>query len=115
MKKVVIASNNTHKVEEIKTALNFEGWEFFTLRECGIESDPDENAETFEGNARIKAQAARAATGFAALADDSGLEIDALNGAPGVYSARYAGLPSNDAANNRKLLAELADVETINR
>lgn len=115
MKKVVIASNNAHKVEEIKTALNFEGWEFFTLRDCGVESDPEEDAATFEGNARIKAQAAREATGLAALADDSGLEIDTLDGAPGVYSARYAGLPSDDEANNRKLLDELAGVPVSER
>lgn len=111
MKTVVIASNNAHKVAEIKTALNFEGWEFNTLREAGLECDPEENAETFEGNARIKALAAHEASGgLAALADDSGIEIDYLNGAPGVYSARYACEECDDAANNAKVLAELAGV-----
>lgn len=111
MKTVVIASNNAHKVAEIKTALNFEGWEFKTLREAGLDCDPEENADTFEGNARIKALAAHEASGgLAALADDSGIEIDYLNGAPGVYSARYASEECDDAANNAKVLAELAGV-----
>lgn len=110
MKKVVIASNNAHKVEEIKTALDFEEWEFFTLSELGIESDPEEDADTFEGNARIKARAAHAAAGCAALADDSGIAVDALDGAPGVYSARYAGEHAGDADNNEKLLRELSQV-----
>ncbi|MGI6106298.1 MAG: RdgB/HAM1 family non-canonical purine NTP pyrophosphatase [Raoultibacter sp.] len=110
MKKVVIASNNAHKVSEIKTALNFEGWEFYTLRELGIVSEPEEDADTFEGNARIKAQAAHAACGYAALADDSGIVVDALNGAPGVFSARYAGEHGSDADNNTKLLAELEEI-----
>lgn len=111
MKTVVIATNNAHKVAEITTALDFEGWEFKTLKQLGIVSDPVEDADSFEGNARIKALAAHEASGgLAALADDSGLEVDALGGAPGVYSSRYAGEDGNDAANNAKLLAELADV-----
>lgn len=110
-KTVVIATNNAHKVAEITTALDFEGWEFKTLREMGVESNPEEDAGTFEGNARIKALAAREACGGrAALADDSGLEVDALGGAPGVYSSRYAGVDGDDAANNAKLLRELSDV-----
>ncbi|MEG0072506.1 MAG: RdgB/HAM1 family non-canonical purine NTP pyrophosphatase [Raoultibacter sp.] len=110
MKRVVIASNNVHKIEEIKTALDFEGWNFFTLCEAGIFSEPEEDADTFEGNARIKARAAYKATGYAALADDSGLVVDALKGAPGVYSARYAGGHGNDADNNAKVLTELGDL-----
>lgn len=116
MKTVVIATNNAHKVAEITTALNFEGWEFKTLREMGVVSDPVEDADSFEGNARIKAVAAREACGgCAALADDSGLEVDALGGAPGVYSSRYAGADGDDAANNAKLLRELADVSDAER
>lgn len=115
-KTVVIATNNAHKVAEITTALDFEGWEFKTLREMGVESDPEEDAGTFEGNARIKALAAHnACGGCAALADDSGLEVDALDGAPGVYSSRYAGEDGDDAANNAKLLRELADVSEERR
>ncbi|MCR2035854.1 RdgB/HAM1 family non-canonical purine NTP pyrophosphatase [Adlercreutzia mucosicola] len=116
MKTVVIATNNAHKVSEIRTALNFPGWEFETLSEAGLASDPAEDADSFEGNARIKAEAARAAAAaagcgpVAVLADDSGLEVDALDGAPGVYSSRYAGTDGDDAANNAKLLAELAAV-----
>lgn len=115
MKTVVIATNNAHKVSEIRSALNFEGWEFKTLAEAGLASDPVEDADSFEGNARIKARAAaeavRAASLTAAvLADDSGLAVDALNGAPGVYSSRYAGADGDDGANNAKLLAELAAV-----
>ena len=115
MKQVVIASNNAHKVEEIETALDFEGWTYQTLREAGIESDPVEDADSFLGNARIKAQTAHALYGGAVLADDSGLEVDALGGAPGVYSSRYAGEDGNDAANNAKLLQELAGVPAEQR
>ena len=110
MKKIVIASNNAHKADEIRTALDFSGWEFKTLAQAGIQSDPIEDADTFEGNARIKAQAARATCECAVLADDSGLEVDALGGAPGVHSSRYAGEECDDAANNAKLLAELEGV-----
>ncbi len=109
-KTVIIATNNTHKVEEIETALNFEGWEFKSLKEAGIESSPEETGTTFEENARIKARAAHELTGAAVLADDSGLVVDALNGAPGVYSSRYAGEDGNDGANNTKLLHELEGV-----
>ena len=121
MKEVLIATNNAHKVEEIRTALNFEGWTFTTLAEAGVTSDPAEDADSFEGNARIKARAARAAAReslgrfVAVLADDSGLEVDALGGAPGVFSARYAGPDGDDAANNAKLLAELAAVPDVER
>ena len=110
MKKVLIATNNKHKVEEIETALNFEGWEFLTLADCKPYPEPVEDADTFEGNALIKARAAHEATGLAALADDSGLAVDALDGAPGVYSARYCGVHGDDDANNAKVLAELEGV-----
>lgn len=115
MKTVIIASNNAHKAEEIAEALDFPGWEFRTLRQAGISSDPAEDADTFLGNALIKARSAfavarEAGLRAAVLADDSGLEVDALGGQPGVYSARYAGADGDDAANNSKLLAELRDV-----
>ena len=111
MKTIVIASNNAHKAEEIATALAFPGWEFRTLRQLGLDSDPAEDADTFEGNARIKAQAARAASGgLAVLADDSGLAVDALDGAPGVHSARYTGRhEDSDAARYTLLLHNLGD------
>ncbi len=111
MKTVVIVTNNAHKVSEIKTALDFEGWEFKTLADVGVELDPVEDADSFVGNARIKAEAARKVCGdVAVLADDSGLEVDALDGAPGVYSSRYAGVHGDDAANNAKLLSQLGDI-----
>lgn len=108
--RVLLATNNAHKAQEIRHALNIPGWEFLTLAEAGIQSDPAEDADTFIGNARIKARAAHEASGMAVLADDSGLEVDALEGAPGVYSSRYAGQDGDDAANNAKLLKELDDV-----
>lgn len=107
---VVIATSNRHKVEEIKTALDFPGWEFLTLSQVTGYPEPEEDADTFAGNALIKARAAHEATGMAALADDSGLVVDALDGRPGVYSARYAGVHGDDAANNAKVLAELEGV-----
>ena len=108
MKTVILATNNAHKVSEISNALDFPGWEFKTLREAGIDSDPVEDADDFLGNARIKALAAhKASGGCAALADDSGLVVDALDGAPGVYSSRFAGEDATDAENNEKLLADL--------
>lgn len=111
MKTVIIASNNAHKAKEIEEALDFPGWKFMTLREAGMQSDPEEDADSFLGNARIKARAAfEKAGGRAVLADDSGLEVDALGGAPGVYSSRYAGTDGDDEANNAKLFAELAGV-----
>lgn len=109
-KRVVIATNNRHKVEEIKTALDFEGWEFLTLADVAAYEEPVEDADTFQGNALIKARAAHEHTGYAALADDSGLEVDALGAEPGVYSARYAGEHGNDDANNAKVLRNLEGV-----
>ncbi len=114
-KTVVIATNNAHKVEEIKTALSFKGWEFKTLKEAGIVSSPEETGTTFVENARIKARSAHELSGLATLADDSGLIVDALDGAPGVYSSRYSGKEGDDAANNAKLLHELAQVPTEKR
>lgn len=111
MKTVILATNNAHKVSEISSALDFPGWEFKTLREAGIDSDPVEDADDFLGNARIKALAAHEASGgCAALADDSGLVVDALEGAPGVYSSRFAGENATDQDNNDKLLSDLASV-----
>lgn len=110
-KKVVIATNNQHKLEEISRMLApVTGWEFVSLGDCGTFPEPIEDADDFEGNARIKAIAARDNTGLPALADDSGLVVDALDGAPGVYSSRFAGEDATDADNNAKLLELLADV-----
>ena len=110
VKTVVIATNNAHKVEEIETALDFEGWEFKSLKDAGLVSDPDETGSTFLENARLKARAAHDIAGTAVLADDSGLIVDALDGAPGVFSSRYSGIDGDDRANNVKLLQELGAV-----
>ena len=111
VKTIVLATNNAHKASEIENALAMPGWEFKTLRQLNVVSNPEEDASTFVGNARIKARAAHVASGgLAALADDSGIVVDALDGRPGVHSARYAGEACNDEANNNKLLAELASV-----
>ncbi len=114
-KQVVIASNNAHKVEEIKTALCFDGWEFKTMSEAGVVSSPEETGTTFEENARIKARAVYDITHTAVLADDSGLVVDALQGAPGVYSSRYSGVDGDDEANNAKLLEELKSISQEER
>ena len=115
-KTVIIATNNAHKVEEIETALDFEGWRFLSLKQAGIVSNPEETGTTFVENARIKARAAyEVSQDCAVLADDSGLIVDALDGAPGVYSSRYAGADGDDAANNAKLLRELEGVNDDKR
>lgn len=108
---VVVASSNHGKLAEIRSALDFEGWRFVAATELESEwPSPEETGETFEANARIKARAAFERFGVAALADDSGLEVDALDGEPGVYSSRYAGPCADDAENNRRLLLALQDV-----
>ena len=107
--KLVIASNNQHKIQEIKAVLNGKFEEITTLDEENIVCDPEENGETFLENAIIKACAVAEHTDKAVLADDTGLCVDALNGRPGVHSARYASA-HDSVANRRKLLAELEDV-----
>ena len=110
-RRVIVATGNRGKLAEIRSALDFEGWEFVTAADLGSQPlEVDETGDTFEANARLKAYAYHEAFGLPALADDSGLEVDALQGAPGVYSSRYAGPDATDADNNRRLLAALADV-----
>ena len=109
-KRIIIASNNAHKIHEIKAMLKDFPYEVLSLKEAGIAIEIEENGKTFEDNAYIKAKAIADLTGDAALADDSGLEVDALGGKPGVYSARYAGEHGDDKANNNKLLDELNGV-----
>ena len=111
---MVIASNNKHKVSEIKKILSGKFDEIYSLADLGIEVDPKETASDFLGNARIKARTVGACTDKAVVADDSGLEVAALGGAPGVYSARYAGEPCSDERNNDKLLREMEGVADRN-
>lgn len=108
---IVVATGNAHKLTEIEAILSqvLPEVRFVALGQLGDFEDPEENGTTFVENAIIKAEAAVAATGLAAIADDSGLVVDALGGEPGVYSARYAGVHGDDAANNAKLLVNLGD------
>ena len=111
--KVIIATGNRHKVAELSVLFapyNNKGYEFVSMRDAGFTGDIVEDADTFEGNALIKARTVCEATGCIAIADDSGLCVDALDGKPGVFSARYAGELADDGRNNAKLLAELRDV-----
>ena len=107
--KVVLASNNPGKLRELDAVLKPLGWDLVAQRELGVE-EVEETGTTFEANALIKARHATACTGLPALADDSGIEVDALDGRPGVYSARYAGLECDDEANNQLMLEELDGV-----
>lgn len=103
MQEIVIASNNAHKVAEIKKILG-NRYRLYTMAERGIDVEVEEDGETFFDNAYKKAKTVAALSGLPALGDDSGLEVDALDGAPGVYSARFAGEPSNTENNKAKLL-----------
>lgn len=117
-KTVVVATGNAHKVAEIEAILApvMPGVRFVALGELGDFPDPVEDGETFFDNALIKARAAQAETGLPmAVADDSGLCVDALGGAPGIYSARWAGEHGNDAANNEKLMAQMSAVPEAER
>ena len=107
--RIVLASNNAGKVREINQLLVTEAIEVVPQREFHI-PDADETGLTFVENAILKARHAAALSGLPAIADDSGLEVDALNGRPGIYSARFAGPGCSDADNNRKLLQELEGV-----
>jgi len=108
--KLLIATNNRGKLREYATLLAGLPLALVSLADVGISDAVEEDGATFEENARIKARAYCALSGLPTLADDSGLEVDALGGAPGVYSARYAGAGADDAARYRKLLEALKDV-----
>ncbi len=110
--KIVLASRNTHKIAELRillARLTGRDFELLSLDDIGYTDEIDENGSTFEENAQIKA-GVPAALGYIGIADDSGLSVDALGGAPGIYSARYAGEPCDHDKNNAKLLSELAGV-----
>ena len=103
---LVAATGNAHKLKELR-ALFGEYYHIISMTDAGFDGDIDENADTFAGNAAIKAEAVCEATGLPTIADDSGLAVDALNGAPGVLSARYAGVHGDDKANNNLLLERM--------
>ena len=108
--KVLLATQNSGKVRELVELLADEEIEVLSLKDVPAWLEVEETGATFAENAAIKARAGVEKTGFITLADDSGLEVDALNGAPGVYSARFAGEPKDDERNNDKLLALLENV-----
>lgn len=113
--RLLFASSNPHKLEEVRALFAPTGIEIVGLDSiANPPPEPVEDGPTFQANARIKAVAYARATGFTCLADDSGLEVDALGGAPGIHSARYAGVgatrPQRDAANNDKLRRELKGI-----
>lgn len=108
--KIVFATNNAHKLDEVRQVVG-EKFEIVSLRECGIVEDIPENEPTLEGNALAKARYIYERTGFNCFADDTGLEVDALGGEPGVRSARYATDGHDDEANKRLLLERLQGEE----
>ena len=111
--KFVIATGNEGKLREFKRILEPMGLQAVSVKQLGVAFDVEETGSTFAQNARLKAEAAMKLTGLPAIADDSGLCVDALGGAPGVYSARYSG--EGDEENNRKLLRELEQVPAEQR
>jgi XTP/dITP diphosphohydrolase len=106
-RRLLVATRSTHKLRELRELLALEGTELVSLDDLGIEGDPVEDGLTFETNAAIKARSGLRASGLPTLADDSGIEVDALGGAPGVRTRRYAGEDATDAENNAKLLDAL--------
>ncbi|HEY3858652.1 MAG TPA: RdgB/HAM1 family non-canonical purine NTP pyrophosphatase [Gammaproteobacteria bacterium] len=114
MRKVVLATNNAGKAEELNAMLGGLDMEIVSQASLGV-PEAQETGLTFIENAILKARNAASHTKLPAIADDSGLEVDALEGAPGIHSARYAGTPSNDQANLKKLLETMQDVPDIGR
>ena len=117
MIKIVLATNNSHKVSEFRAAFEQMGVEveLLTIKETGFQGEIIEDADSFDGNALIKARALCEYSGLVAIADDSGLAVDALGGAPGVYSARFAGDGATDEQNNEKLLSLLKSMPDASR
>ena len=114
--KMILASNNAHKMSEMRAILADLGVELLSQREAGCDFEVEETGTTFEENAYLKAIAVTRATGMPAIADDSGLEVDYLNGEPGVYSARYSGSHEHtDAQRNEYLLKKLEGVPLQDR
>ena len=115
MDKIVFATTNTGKIKEIKEILADFDVEVFSMEEMNINTDVEENGTTFEENSLIKARAISKLTGLPALADDSGLEVDYLNGEPGIYSARYLGRDTDYDYKNNYIIDKLKDVKDNER
>lgn len=113
MKSIILASNNKDKVKEVKEILK--GYDIISMKEAGIDVDIEENGTTFEENALIKARVIMKLTGQITMADDSGLEIDYLNKAPGVYSARFMGHDTSYDIKNKALIQKLEGVKGSDR
>jgi XTP/dITP diphosphohydrolase len=106
-KRLLIATRSAHKLAELRDLLELDSAELVSLDDLGVDGDVDETGSTFEANARLKARHGARLTGLPTLADDSGLEVDALGGGPGVRTRRYAGESATDLENNAKLLTSL--------
>lgn len=114
LRRIVLATGNAGKLRELQHMLADSGFEIVPQSDLGV-PDAEETGLTFIENAILKARNAAQHTGLSAIADDSGLEVDALGGAPGIYSARYAGPGSSDAENNARLLSDLEDIPAPKR
>jgi len=114
-RRILVATRSAHKLRELRDLLSLERGVLVSLADLGIEGDPIEDGETFETNAAIKARFGLRASGLPTLADDSGIEVDALAGGPGVRTRRYAGEDATDAQNNTKLLDALAGLSPERR
>ncbi len=106
-KRLLVATGSSHKLAELKLLLDLPNTDLVSLADVGITDDVEETGATFEDNARLKAKHYGAMSGLPTLADDSGIEVDALGGRPGVKTRRYSGADATDAKNNRKLLGEM--------
>ena len=115
MRKLIVATKNSGKLKEIREILGSLPYEVISMEDAGITDDIEETGSTFEENALIKAGEIHKKTGQMVMADDSGLEVDYLNGAPGIYSSRFAGEGATDEDKNNKLLELLKDVPVPNR
>ena len=113
--RLLVATHSAHKLAELRELLDLPSADLVSLDDLGIADDPDETGSTFETNARIKARFGARRTGLPTIADDSGLEVEALDGGPGVRTKRYAGPDATDAGNNAKLLGALAGVPSERR
>jgi XTP/dITP diphosphohydrolase len=114
-RRLLVATRSQHKLRELRELLDLPRTTLVSLTDLGIEGDPIEDGQTFETNAEIKARAGLRASGLATLADDSGLEVDALHGGPGVRTRRYAGVHATNTENNAKLLAAMRGLPVAHR
>jgi XTP/dITP diphosphohydrolase len=114
-RRLLVATRSAHKLRELRELLDLPRTDLVSLDDVGVQGEPDETGETFETNAAIKARFGVRSSGLPTLADDSGLEVDALRGAPGVRTRRYAGEHATDEANNRRLLEALSGLPADRR